>query len=99
LLSSKGERSTGFASQSRVGNSRRGDDYRTGSSLPGARVPSQQTIFFCSIVCLSGEKIVAVSQINYDLLGSHVPDSGCVVASVSGELSPMLAAVQDPAHR
>jgi hypothetical protein len=69
------------------------------SSLPGARAPSQQTIFFRAMVCLSGKKIVAVSNIKYDLLGFHVHHPGCVVASVSGELSPMLAVIQDPAHR
>jgi hypothetical protein len=70
-----------------------------GTRLTPAFLLSQQTIFFCSIVCLSAEKVVAVSHIKYDLLGFHVHDSGCVVASVSGELSPMLAAIQYPAHR
>jgi hypothetical protein len=74
---------------------------RAALSLPARRksgIPPQLTIFFSSIVCLLGEKFVAVSDMKYGLLGSDVLDSGCVPASVSGELSPMLAPAHDSPH-
>jgi hypothetical protein len=98
LSGSKSERSTGFAVG--VAGGATIDRYRVAlHAVTQLFLPSQQAIFFCSIVCFSGEKIVAVSHIKYDLLGFDVRDSGCVVASVFGELSPMLAGGQDSAHR
>jgi Phage integrase, N-terminal SAM-like domain len=64
----------------------------------GGRTASK-LVFFCSLGSPLGEKFVAVSNMKDGLLGSDVRDSGCVAASVSGELSPMLAPVQGSAHR